>query len=207
MKKEGLVMPAVILCLIGIVVTGMLALTHQFTKDIIEGQAGEQQASNREQIFPGAALFVEIELDTLNVSTENVREFFIAVDEQDELLGALIVAHAAGYSGEVPVMVGIRPDGIIAAARVLPNSETPNLGTQIEEPDFIDQFQDLDLASQFTLRTPESGEHRIDSVTAATESSRAVVNAINTIAEVYAEIELTEIFSEIDLDAADMEVE
>ncbi len=207
MKKESLVMPAVVLCLIGIVITGMLAMTHHFTRDIIEGQAGEQQASNRLQIFPDAVVFVEIELDTLDLTVENVRSVFIAADEQDELLGVLVVAHAAGYSGEVPVMVGIRPDGIIAAARVLPNSETPNLGTQIEEPEFIDQFQELDLASRFTLRAPESGEHRIDTVTAATESSRAVVNAVNTVAEAYAEIDVEAIFSDIDLDAADMEVE
>ncbi|MCX6254560.1 MAG: RnfABCDGE type electron transport complex subunit G [Bacteroidia bacterium] len=94
----------------------------------------------------------------------------------------LIVGYAVntytkkGFSGNISLMAGFKPDGTIFNITVLEQKETPGLGTKMTEPQFKDQFNDKN-PSNFNLKVKKDGGP-VDAITAATISSRAFCDAI-----------------------------
>jgi electron transport complex protein RnfG len=81
-----------------------------------------------------------------------------------------------GFSGNINLMAGFKPDGTIISITVLDQKETPGLGTKMTEPLFKDQFKDKN-PSQFKLKVKKDGGP-VDAITAATISSRAFCDAL-----------------------------
>jgi electron transport complex protein RnfG len=81
-----------------------------------------------------------------------------------------------GFSGEISLMAGFKPDGSIFNITVLQHKETPGLGTKMTEPAFKDQFNDRN-PSEFILKVKKDGGP-VDAITAATISSRAFCDAV-----------------------------
>jgi len=96
------------------------------------------------------------------------------VEEGDLVTYTVEVAGYAlqeGY-GDTPNILKIvlnKADQTIQSVEVLEANDTPNLGTKIEHPDFLAQFEGMSYAD-------ESVE--VDAISAATVSSESVVNAI-----------------------------
>ena len=85
-----------------------------------------------------------------------------------------------GFSGRFTLMVGFMPDGAISNIEVLEHKETPGLGTKMALPSFKDQFKGVklsDLPGEKILVKKDGGQ--VDSITAATISSRAFCDAVN----------------------------
>lgn len=183
-------MPAIILCVIGLITTGILALTYEATRTQRDYQTQAALNENRLQIFPDAADFQTVDLshlpDTLDDTIEEVLTVF---NSQQEKLGTLFVASWRGYAGSVPVMAGISTEGKIVSLRVLANEETPGLGKKIEDNAFLQQFTEAGLDQRFAVQTDQPGVQKIDIVSGATISSRAVAEAANQIAAAYAFLE------------------
>jgi electron transport complex protein RnfG len=81
-----------------------------------------------------------------------------------------------GFSGEIWLMVGLLADGTINKISVIEQKETPGLGTKIVGP-FKDQFYGKNPDSSKLQVKNDGGE--IDSITAATISSRAFCDAVD----------------------------
>ena len=92
-------------------------------------------------------------------------------------VGSVIETSVRGYGGSVEIMVGVDTGKRITGINILYHTETPGLGAKITESEFLNQFRgkhedEVDLKKD----NPEKG--RIDAITAATISSRAVVKAV-----------------------------
>jgi electron transport complex protein RnfG len=81
-----------------------------------------------------------------------------------------------GFSGNIRLMAGFKPDGTIINITVLEQKETPGLGTKMAEPSFKDQFNNKN-PGEFSLRVKKDGG-QVDAITAATISSRAFCVAV-----------------------------
>jgi len=81
-----------------------------------------------------------------------------------------------GFTGNITLMTGFKPDGSIINISVLFQKETPGLGTKMSEPLFKDQFTGKNPA-EFTLKVVKDGG-QVDAITAATISSRAFCDAV-----------------------------
>jgi Na+-translocating ferredoxin:NAD+ oxidoreductase subunit G len=81
-----------------------------------------------------------------------------------------------GFSGNISLMTGFKPDGTIINISVLEQKETPGLGTKMAEPKFKNQFSDNN-PGQFRLKVKKDGGD-VDAITAATISSRAFCDAV-----------------------------
>lgn len=84
--------------------------------------------------------------------------------------GAALKTQVKSYGGKLELMVGIGEDGRILGVTILSHSDTPGLGTQPMEPDYLAQYQGL---------TELTGSHinednQVDAVTGATISSNAI---------------------------------
>lgn len=112
-----------------------------------------------------------------------------------------------GYNGEVTVLAGLLPDGTLTTVLVTRQAETPGLGTvvcerkrektiskiikRIEETGLppnavLDQYSGMKAeAGQAPWKVKKDGG-QLDAVTGATITSRAVADAVFTIAETFA---------------------
>jgi Na+-translocating ferredoxin:NAD+ oxidoreductase subunit G len=81
-----------------------------------------------------------------------------------------------GFSGNISLIAGFKPDGTIINISVLEQKETPGLGAKMTEPSFKDQFNDKN-PSQFMVKVRKDGG-QVNAITAATISSRAFCDAI-----------------------------
>jgi electron transport complex protein RnfG len=99
-----------------------------------------------------------------------------------KLVGVAVESYTKkGFSGEVQVMVGFNTDGTLVNYAVLKHSETPGLGSKMEEWFRQDKNKQSVLgrslgAGALTV-TKDGGE--VDAITASTISSRAFLDAIN----------------------------
>ena len=84
--------------------------------------------------------------------------------------------------------VGIAPDGTLKGIAFTELNETAGMGMRVDEDVFKDQFKDVNVDS-FTLNKAggSTADNEIDSVSGASTSSGAVVNAVNTALAFFAE--------------------
>jgi Na+-translocating ferredoxin:NAD+ oxidoreductase subunit G len=81
-----------------------------------------------------------------------------------------------GFSGNINLIAGFRPDGTIINISILQQKETPGLGSKMNEPFFKNQFNDKN-PSIFKLKVKKDGG-QVDAISAATISSRAFCDAV-----------------------------
>ena len=81
-----------------------------------------------------------------------------------------------GYSGDVTIMAGFKPDGSIYNSEIISQKETPGLGAKMTEPKFRCQFNGK-TPGTFKVSVKKDGGD-VDAITAATISSRAFCTAI-----------------------------
>ena len=104
-----------------------------------------------------------------------------------EILKVLIGGQASDF-GLVDVqftaqMVGFMLDGSISGYKLIDHKETPGLGTKVADEAFAGQFKGLN-PDKVDFRVKKDGGD-IDAVTAATISSRAVIDAIQRAYDAY----------------------
>ncbi len=81
-----------------------------------------------------------------------------------------------GYSSFIQMLVSLSPDMKIRDVKVLSLNETPGLGDQVLEKNFLEQFKGKSL-SQIVLIKGETKEN-IQAISGATYSSRGVTNGV-----------------------------
>ena len=179
-------MPAMILCVICLVTTGLLSMTYELTREERDRQKEIAANANRLALFPEAASFAAIDLtDPLPA---DLLEATRAMADDGSLIGYLFVGARRGYGGQVPVMVAIDEAGVIVGVRVLSNEETPGLGKKVEQSTFLRQFISHKADAQFALNVENSRQLPVDAISGATISSRAVTDSINTAVRFFQEL-------------------
>lgn len=153
--------PVVFLAIIVIVSVVLLMLVNSITSPIVKNMQVEEIKNTLRSIFPEMS---EYELDD---------EVYI-IYEDGEKAGYAFRASGSGYGGNIDIMVGLDSGFGIKGVSILSQTETPGVGNKITESSFTDQFKGLS-ASDIALKS-EGG--KIDAITGATISSRAVVDAI-----------------------------
>ena len=81
------------------------------------------------------------------------------------------------------VLFPARRNGTVSGYKVIHSNETPGLGTKVSEPRFKEQFAGIRPKKHLFKVKQDGGE--IDAVTAATISSRAVIDAIQKAYDAY----------------------
>lgn len=138
-----------------------LSYTNQFTQSYIETQ---KQSALKESL--GKVILAD--------HYEEKESYYNAYDENDVLIGKVLMVEAKGYSSTIKALVGVDLENTILGVDILEQQETPGLGTKIEGPLFLGQF--VGKTEELIKLTKDGGE--IDGITGATISSRAITDAI-----------------------------
>lgn len=106
--------------------------------------------------------------------------FYLA--DGDEITGlAIEVPGAGGYGGDIVVMIAIDlQKNQMMGLEIIQHNETPGLGSKVEKASFRGQWKGLSINEPVELTTRGG---RIDAISGATYSSKAVVNGTNRIVD------------------------
>lgn len=145
-----------------------LSAVFSMVDPLIKENERLEAIKKRKAVLPEAALFEPVEKDG--------RTVHVGLDESGTPVGTAMAEAPRGYAGPIKMTIGIVGAGAEArlsgvAISKLDQSETPGLGVKITRPAFLDMFKGL-AVEEVGLKA-EGG--RIDAITAATISSRAVV--------------------------------
>jgi len=105
--------------------------------------------------------------------------YFYTARMGDSIVGTAVETFTKkGFSGEIRLMVGFKPDGSIIDIAVLKHAETPGLGDKMEKnkSDFSVQFMGQNPESFKLAVKNDNGD--VDAITASTISSRAYCDAV-----------------------------
>lgn len=85
-------------------------------------------------------------------------------------------------------MVGITSSGTVAGIQVVAEDETDGIGTNALTDEYFASFADLAAEGVLTVDEPGSGETKVDGVTGATFTAKAVVADLNIAFEAFAQM-------------------
>ncbi|MFZ2338316.1 MAG: RnfABCDGE type electron transport complex subunit G [Bacteroidales bacterium] len=167
---------ALSLTLIALVSSAMLGFVYEATKNPIALSNLNKKLDAIKQVVPDFNNNPNDEMFLLPTGEGDSLEVYPAKKDNIIIGYAVNTYTNKGFSGNIKLMAGFRPDGSIINIAVLEHKETPGLGTKMTDPGFKDQFNDKN-PSEFELRVKKDGGP-VDAITAATISSRAFCDAV-----------------------------
>lgn len=154
---------------------------------IVKETEEEKQARFLSELFADADEFVPVEqsvLDGIMESNRFVKEIHEA-KAGGEVVGYVFMTLSGGYGGELPVITGINMDGTLTGIRVGSNSETPGLGSKVEEPDFTDSFVGKGTENPIVAVGAPSAENEVQLISGSTVSVDGVLYGVNGAREAF----------------------
>ena len=186
-KESTFINMVLVLFLVTAVASTALGFVYELTKEPIAASKLEKQNSAITSVVPGFDNQPNEEMYTIE-SKEGYELKVFPARKDGELIGVAIETFTmSGFSGEIKVMVGLKPDGTIINYEVLEHKETPGLGTKMD-----DWFKSEKGNRSIIGKNPaednlyvskDNGE--VDAITAATISSRAFLDAVRRAYETY----------------------
>jgi electron transport complex protein RnfG len=194
MKKESFVKDALILTAITLVSGLLLGAVYGMTKDQIDSIKNASTIASYQAVMAAESYDDETYAETLEtakaegtVSADNGGAELLSVvaakDASGTEIGYIVKAQAAGYGGNVVVVIGVDSDlkvTGISFPETLP--ETAGLGQRALEPAFYEQFTGKGT-NLSVKKGGGAGESEIDAISGATMTSTAVVNSTNAATE------------------------
>lgn len=165
--------PALSLLIICAVITFLVALMFNITKDTIEAREREELNNAMNEVLPGGAPFEDITTDMVNSGKEFEGVNLASAFKSEK--GYVFSLTVNGYDGEMTVIVGINNNKKINGLRLGSNTETPSLGKRAEEEFFTSRFEGLGTDADI--------EESVDAISGATVTSKAVMKAAAAAAE------------------------
>lgn len=179
------------------VISGLLlGFVYEITKEPIEvsrenrKQEAYQTVLEEADCFEPFEAFEEKEAETIlqeaGISGCYVNEAAVAFDDGQNVIGSVVTATSKeGYGGEIKVAVGITADGTVKGIELLSISETAGLGMNAQEPEFKEQFQNVNTDRFEVVKGNGGKDGKIDALSGATITTDAVTNAVNAAVSYY----------------------
>jgi electron transport complex protein RnfG len=154
----------------------VLGYTYGVTIEPIKQAQSEKLKKAIKQVVPDFDNDPLAEMFFIETSSGSLEAY--PAKKQNELVGiAVKTLSKKGYSGDVWLMVGFKPDLSIIDISVLKHAETPGLGTKMEDEFFKQQFRNKNPETFILKVKKDKGD--VDAITAATISSQAFAEAID----------------------------
>jgi len=154
-----------VLLVIAAIAAGLLSSVNSMTAPQIEKINKEIVNKARKQVLPLASEFKENEKMTTG------EEIFIpGYDAAGNLVGYASTVKTNGYSGVITFVLGLDTKGTITGLKVTGQSETPGLGTNVENADWQALWIGRDKSYEF--------DKSIDAFAGATISPTAVFTGV-----------------------------
>jgi len=182
-----IVKDALLLTLITLVSGCALGAVHEITLAPIQAANEAATAAAYKEVFPDAASFNEIAVDSAALATvqgtyadDTIDAVVEAVDGSGSLLGyVLTVTSSAGYGGNITFSIGVQNDGTLNGYSITDISETAGLGMKAKEEKFSSQFNNVTLGDSYLEVSKVDPSGTIDAISGATITSKAMTYGVD----------------------------
>lgn len=163
-----------------------LSLVHELTRERMQQAREQWLLQGLSAVLPAPPYDAEpLSTQRLIIAPElgsqQALPLYTVYRDGQPLAAVLSVIAPDGYNGNIHLLLGIRPDGQIIAARVTEHRETPGLGDDIEfaRSDWITQFdgRSLQHGGRGDWAVRKRGGN-FDALTGATITPQAIIGAI-----------------------------
>lgn len=178
-KAKVLLKDTLCLFIICLVITFAVAGTRSVFADRIAKQALAQTQAAMERLIQAD------DYKEMKLAGEN--EGYQAVNQKGKTLGYLFVTQSAGYGDDVRVMSAIKKGEVVGVEVLDASEETPGLGQNVTENEFLNQFAGAD-SSLAVVKEEPTDENQIEAVTGATISSTAVTESVQKAFDLYEQV-------------------
>ena len=192
-KKKGIPKSAIILMAITLVAGGGLACVNMMTADTIAENEKQAALAAYEAVLPDSENIVSDDALTEAISEFAggygdgafgrvvLNEIVVGQDASGNVNGyAISTSSMEGYDGEIRLSVGFMPDGTINGISFTTLTETAGMGMLVDEDSWKAQFAGKNVeAFKLNKSGGSTADEEIDSVSGASTTSGAVVNAVN----------------------------
>ena len=175
-NKETIVIVGKIV-LISVVAALLLGITYVPTSAQLKINEETARTAILGELIPEANNFEAVKGDMLDEDGNRNVLYYRAKDSSGSIIGYAFFKEQTGSQGPLVIAGGVDESfATVHGMAVLSHEETPGLGARIIEDNFRNQFNDIPVAS---LSLSSSGG-AVDSITGATISSQAVIDALNS---------------------------
>ena len=173
------------LTIIAAIVAGLLGVVNGVTFEKIAAIQAEKQQMSLQAVFPDAT-FEEVALDDkLTAAAAESSKTGLKAVFKASTGGYAIEVLPTGFSGAIDVIVGIDEEGAVAGISVVSNAETAGIGTEVckNKPNkngdgVLSQFNGR-IATADDLFTVNAGSNKVDAISGATVTTRAITCGVN----------------------------
>jgi electron transport complex protein RnfG len=181
----------VVLTIICVFSALLLGVTYNLTIKNIQLQMVNAEKESLKSVLPDAKDFSQ------KISGKAI-EYYKGFDEANSIVGYAFIGEGKGYSGPIVIMIGVDKNLDIKGIKILSQRETPGLGSRVEEVSGGGTIWDLFKGKRveksnepwFQKQFREKSIDKVDTITGATITSRAVIDAVKDAVEKFKKEEL-----------------
>ncbi len=168
------------------IVAILLSGVNFFTSGKIEAIKQEKLEQAMMYVLPDAASFEDV-FETVNNEWDEKTTLLgvqQAKNEKGDIIGLCVEVAAKGYSDEIDMIVGINQDGEITNVSIISLSDTPGIGTQIEDEAYQKQF--IGKSGILTaVKGAANGAGEVALISGASYSSGGFTDGVNAALHAY----------------------
>lgn len=190
MKKleSSLLNMVLVLTGVAVIMGGILAYVNYLTEGPINEQKERALADGIKKVLACDDLVVT-KTDTVKQNDEKGKELtyiiYQTADAKGNELGVAVESTTGGFGGDLKVLVGFNPEGIILGYTLLEHAETPGLGSKADKWFQKGGKGDIIGKNPKEPLTVSKDGGQVDAITASTITSRAFLLAINNAYKAY----------------------
>jgi len=169
--------PVISLTLICLTVGLLLSVVNILTKEKID-----ENLAGAEKIAVTGVFGDNIDYSELENAPDSVGKVY-KVTSGGELLGYCVTVSPSGFGGNIDMVVGVGTDGKIIGVAITALSETPGLGSRVNDDVYLSGYKGL--SGKIVLG------QGVEAISGATISSKSVLSGVNTALEAVASMGLT----------------
>lgn len=178
--------PALVLAVITTFISALLIVAHNLTYVDTSGIITEALEKKCTELMGAGNFSVVTDWKAEGYNIDKPEKVAKLIKKDDGTTAFEIVAN--GYNkGGLDLLIAMNSDGSINGVKVVSITETPGLGTKVNDDAFLTKFIGHSEKVELTKKTP-ANENQIEAVTGASYSSKGVIAAINTAIETYREM-------------------
>lgn len=165
-----------------IIVLTVIAIVSGIALSEIASWANPKIAINRAKETEKAIYRVQPKAKSYKKVEKINHELYRVFDENNKPIGYAFTYEGNGFQGKIRLIVGLNDSlTVISRVEILEQVETPGLGTKITEEPYLKQFENLVTVPQieWIKGAPPNKPNQIQTITAATISSKSVVEILN----------------------------
>ncbi len=178
--------PAIVLSAVTTVISALLIVAHNLTYVDTSGILTEKLEKKCTELMGEGSYSIVSDWLEAGYPIEKPDSVSKLITGSNGSLAFEIVAN--GYNkGGLDLLIAMNTDGTVKGISVVSITETPGLGTNVNNEEFLSSFGKTAEDAVIVKKTP-SAANEVEAVTGATYSSKGVASAVNTAKKIYREL-------------------